>query len=676
MPKASKKRNWLPWLKAIAKALVTLLGPAGFPAAALLTLSEELEKEESDAKFQQVAENVQQILELLPDELASRADIAEKQEELRQFLEVITDASDEKIIAEIRDSRAELANQIENLRTLVMKGIPPEPRTDDAELKAARQQYINYLIASHGTVELRGVRADQPVQIELKKLYVDLHIRPRGQGDVRQTLESQQVLQDNRKVVILGGPGSGKSTLLKRLILDFAPDAQSHLGLNDVQLPIYLRLYELARYLSVLPDEDRIYIGPQHILSRIGKQIQIDLLDVSPQFIRAALEKGHCLLLFDALDEVPSHRDREQIVIAIDAFMTRFPKNRYIIASRPYAYRDRAALAGDVFVGYVNEFSTSDVKTFLDAWYDAIKVTLDSQLARDRAEELRKDLKRAATSSPSISALTRNPLMLANIAIIHYNQRKLPERRAELYALCTELMFGLWDQHRILEVTQELDRELPDLDATARREFFERIAFWFHGQEKTNFAAEPTDVAEQLQSLLQEVIGGEDLLAKAQLLLNTIIERSGLFREVEDDGLQFEHHTFQEYLAARDITSQDDFIEFVLSKLGNSWWEEVILLAVGHLSTERNRRARTLLASLMQQIAVTGENPEEIGRNRLIAGRCLIDAGPMSVHANIREQIVAGVEELMDLPDYDDIRAEVQSVLSQLTMNQESQPLR
>ncbi len=422
----------------------------------------------------------------------------------------------------------------------------------------------------------------------------------------------------------------------------------------------------------MLPDEDKIYIGPQHILSRIGKQIQTDLLDVSPQFIRAALEEGQCLLLFDALDEVPSHQDREQIVIAIDAFMTRFPKNRYIIASRPYAYQDRAALAGDVFVGHLNEFSTSDVKAFLDAWYDAVIVNLDSPLDRNRAEELRKDLKRAATSSPSISALTSNPLMLANIAIIHYNQRKLPERRAELYDLCTELMFGLWDQHRMLEITQELDRELPGLDAKGRREFFERIASWFHEQEEMNFAAEPTDIEERLQLLLQEVIGGEDLPAKAHLLLKTIIERSGLFRELEDGGLQFAHHTFQEYLAARDITSRDDFIEFVLGKLGNLWWEEVIRLAAGHLSTERNRRARILLESLIKQIVAAGENPEAIGRNRLIAGRCLIDVGPMSIHANLREQIVHGLKELMDLPDHDDIRVEVQSVLSQVTMNQES----
>ena len=98
MTKDSKKRSWLPWLKAIAEGLMVFAGPVAAPAKALLKLSEELEKEESGAKFQQVAENVQQILELLPDELASRADIAEKQEELRQFLKVVTDASDEKNI--------------------------------------------------------------------------------------------------------------------------------------------------------------------------------------------------------------------------------------------------------------------------------------------------------------------------------------------------------------------------------------------------------------------------------------------------------------------------------------------------------------------------------------------------------------------------------------------------
>ena len=332
--------------------------------------------------------------------------------------------------------------QIEALANLVAVGIPAEPTPDVEKLREAQREYIAYLIASHRTVELRGVRADQPVQVDLEKLYVNLRVRPVGRGHAQQEIASEKVVQDCRKVVVLGGPGAGKSTLLRRLILDFAPDGTSRFELDDVETPILLRLAEIAKGISVLPDEDRVHIGPQHIFKAIERQIQGSLIDLPSEFFKAALEDGKCLLLFDALDEVPGHRDREEIVVAIKAFMTRFPQNRYLITTRPYAYRDRVALSGEVYVGHLDEFSTADVQLFLDAWYDSVKANLSSPLDRRQVEDYRSDLKRAATSNPNIAALTRNPLLLTNIAIIHYNQRQLPERRAELYDLCTDLMFG------------------------------------------------------------------------------------------------------------------------------------------------------------------------------------------------------------------------------------------
>jgi ABC-type multidrug transport system fused ATPase/permease subunit len=268
------KKKSLIGLKTIAAGLVELMGPLGAPAKALMKLAEELEKEESDAKLQEMAENIQQILVDLPKDLASRADIDEKQEKLHQFLRDITDASDESTIVAIEAMNQDLASQIKELKDLVIEQIPPEPEPGDAELEAAEQQYINYLVDSHGAVVLRGVRVDQPVEIDLRKLYVGLHILPGVQGNVENRTSTQELFHAYRKVVILGGPGSGKSTLLKRLILDFAAAAKPHFGINDVQLPIYLRLNELAKYFLVLPEEDLIYIGAEHILRPIEKQIQ------------------------------------------------------------------------------------------------------------------------------------------------------------------------------------------------------------------------------------------------------------------------------------------------------------------------------------------------------------------------------------------------------------------
>ncbi len=219
----------------------------------------------------------------------------------------------------------------------------------------------------------------------------------------------------------------------------------------------------------------------------------------------------------------------------------------------------------------------------------------------------------------------------------------------------------------MLEMTQVLDRDLPGLDAKARREFFEQIAFWYHEQEQMSVVAKPVEIEAQLQEQIQERLGEvSDIDTKARRLLKTIVERSGLFRENEDRAIQFEHHTFQEYLAARHLAFRPDFVGFVMGKLGNLWWEETIRLAAGHLSTEHNPYARTLLSELIGSIAREGENTDQMGRNCLIAGQCLVDVGPMGVSASLRHQIQAKLEALSANQDYTHIHDQVESVLAHI----------
>ena len=102
------------------------------------------------------------------------------------------------------------------------------------------KNYISWVKARYGTLELRGIKREgqQVVQLDLEKVYIPLKAFD-YQGEV--SIEMDQVLGLNKKIVITGGPGSGKTTVLLHLayqislsILKDNPNlAKKKLGFED-----------------------------------------------------------------------------------------------------------------------------------------------------------------------------------------------------------------------------------------------------------------------------------------------------------------------------------------------------------------------------------------------------------------------------------------------------------
>ncbi len=678
-----RRLNWLPYARAVAEGLIQFAGPFGAPGRTLLTLSKELEGAESSKKFEEMRQVIQEIRNLLPEELdklADRADI----EKLQEYLNIVADATADAIIDEIRASHNELAEELQGLRVLLESRLPEgKPVPTETELEAARKSYVDYFVGNHRTVLMRGVRADEPVEVNLENLYVDLRIRP-GVREIpdQQPISIKKVLHQHSKIVVLSTPGSGKTTLLKRIVVSFASNtSDGDFMPAEVSMPIYLPLGELSNYIASLPDGKKVAVGPHHILGAINEQATRAAFDLPPRFFHTMFENGKCALLFDGLDEIPEARTREEIVTAIRAFSVRFPKNRYILASRPYAYRDTATLAGDVFVGRLDKFSPEDVDAFVNSWYNSVRGTL-MPLEQQNADERRGDLKRVINSNERIKALVANPLLLTNIAIVHYNRVQLPQHRAQLYELCTDLMFGIWDKDRRLDITQQLETELPGVGVGERREFFEEIGWWFHSQGIQDFAAERSEVEHRLIEQLAPRFGDDRIALqhKADLLLQTVLDRSGLFIERQDESIAFAHHTFQEYLAARHLSWRDDYIDIVLHVRFDPWWDEVILLTAGHLDGQHQQIARQRLTEMIYAIAnAPSETDMDKAKNLFLAARCLNDLSPVAISAEIRSEIIDKLNQLcadQNLADFHSERAlsspGLSSILSDFAEYQDS----
>ncbi len=155
------------------------------------------------------------------------------------------------------------------------------------------------------------------------------------------------------------------------------------------------------------------------------------------RFLARKLERGECVLLLDALDEVVEpgahRRVLDEIARLKKAYGTR---NEIVVSSRIAGYRH-------TLDGYlpleVQLFDSGQVRHFVDAWF----------AAGDSANGGSAGLLQALERNPRLAALAANPLLVSLISLLYEKDWRLPEQRVELYEQCVALLSEIWDQRRV-----------------------------------------------------------------------------------------------------------------------------------------------------------------------------------------------------------------------------------
>jgi formylglycine-generating enzyme required for sulfatase activity len=165
--------------------------------------------------------------------------------------------------------------------------------------------------------------------------------------------------------------------------------------------------------------------------------------------------------------------------------------------------------------------------------------------------------------------LTRNPLLLTAICLVHRDRGRLPHRRADLYEECIDVLLERWREAKKLPVS---------VSAKQARRVLQPLARWLHDVEGRT-RAPAAEIAPVLEGPLAGIgwRGGS-----AGEFLRTIRDESGLLTGWSDETYGLMHLGFQEYLAAREVRSRafEDaaVIEELADHFGESWWREVTLL--------------------------------------------------------------------------------------------------
>ena len=429
---------------------------------------------------------------------------------------------------------------------------------------------------------------EREIPLEKGRKIFDEEVIQKGKEVERQTesiniIEVDKALKDYRKFVIVGAPGSGKTTVLKHLALKSCKENLEKQERICTPVPIILLEFlesgkDLRDYIDVVFEE---YDFP-----------------MAKEFVEKDLKEGKCMVLLDGFDELVSKENQEQVTVQIQEFVKRYHRCQIIVTSRVAGYHDELK---DFMKLELMEFDDKQIKTFIKNWF--------GKAEPDKAESMQE-----AIENEHIKDIVRNPLMITITAIIHEEDKRLPQKRAELYKRCVEVLLSKWD----------VQRRLRNKYASDKKEFILRkLAFYGHSKNK-RIMTEREITREILKHFPTLNLKEQD----AKPLLNEIWQRSYLLRQISMDSYDFLHLSFQEYFTALELKEQSDGLNIISKHLSEPWWEELTLLYAGIKND-----ATDLIKKIRKEL------PEDIFYSNLVLfGKCIVDAE--HTEPSLKEEIV------------------------------------
>ncbi|MBD2648785.1 HEAT repeat domain-containing protein [Nostoc foliaceum] len=465
-------------------------------------------------------------------------------------------------------------------------------------------------------------------EAEFKRLYAmkgfDEELQKRKEEETKRVVvDWEEAKKENQKIMVLADPGMGKSTLLRmetgliareerEKLRNLSPNpsptrvgeqdtplltrgggwgVRSKLGVNDVIFPLFLRLSDLAEA------EGEIIDAIPRIIERDYPKTAKSIKDL----LGEKLKNGKCLLLLDALDEVP-----QQYRLRLKERLNRFLKNyncSIICTSRIVGY-------GGAFVDSAKEveivpFSQKQTEAYIQIWFKnaAGYIEDDSVSAEGLIVEIQK--------KPQIAGLAQNPLLLSLLCSLYQTKGlTLPARRAQVYKKAVDYMLSQW---------RDDNNRLSPENVIAKKKLLADLAYKFSSEGKEVFSRN------ELHKVIEESLNKQEIRdfrnQTTEELIKELSEADGIIQKLARKGEQylFLHRTFQEYFTA-----------YYLNETIENDKTDGIALAKKLFWGYDSHETLTLLASLMKNpmllIEALFKEKDDIFRTLLLlAGRCIVE---------------------------------------------------
>jgi NACHT domain-containing protein len=399
---------------------------------------------------------------------------------------------------------------------------------------------VNEIITSS---EVHGVNALSDESFQLACRLDDCaHSAPDGvfkRGNVM-TIKLPRDILDNwaGSLMIVGAAGFGKTSFCRWHALQ---DVEKFNTQKSDVLPIYHPLHRFSNQeLSSFEEAFLSVVGRSALLTE-GEQR------------KKARGQLRLRIYLDGLDEIPSIEKRQELIDLVRRKAWNSKKYQIVLTARDFVrgpwleWLPRVHLSG---------FGEDEVLNLVTQWFSK---------SVEEAERFMEQLR----SVPALSKLMRTPLLATLIILVFRQTGRLPENKARLYGIFTELMSGGWDLTKGFLRESKFGQAIKEMVLTT-------LARTQHMSERREFGDREI-VAAMEGNLFGDILNNWEMF-RDELVVDGLISRSA-------DVYQFSHLSFQEFLTAKSFISDlhPSRVRKALTDYlgGNDWWREVLHFYIG-----------------------------------------------------------------------------------------------
>ncbi|MCP2732401.1 trypsin-like peptidase domain-containing protein, partial [Limnofasciculus baicalensis] len=409
----------------------------------------------------------------------------------------------------------------------------------------------------------------------------------------------------NQHIMVLADPGMGKSTLLKMETITtakkemdklLAPQSNLPTGVDEVIFPLFFRLSDLAE-------------KAEEIIEAIPLLIQRDYPLIFPDIkhlLKEKLRNRKCLLLLDALDEVPKE-NRIRLQEKLNRFSRNYP-SPMICTSRIVGYGG-GFIEGGKEVEIV-PFAFAQTAEYIETWFKNAEGYIQDESVS--AENLIQQLR----DKPQIAGLAQNPLLLSLICSLYQEKDlTLPAQRTQVYQKAVDYMLKKWSANRYPQSEGMI---------TAKIQLLEKLAYHFSCDDEQD--GSEIFSLDELHRVIEGYIKSGEISTDLKnyptsRLIEELSAEDGILQKWDREGDKyiFLHRTFQEYFTAT----------YLLRKIKENQNEGISLVKRLFWQYDAHETL-ILLAGLMENPlpllqAITQSKDDIFKTLLLLAGRCLAE---------------------------------------------------
>lgn len=313
----------------------------------------------------------------------------------------------------------------------------------------------------------------------------------------------KNLFKDSNFVTIIGDAGSGKSTLLKHFFISTF--------IEYFKAPILVNLRDLT-------------ITSSNLETFIRESILNNKLSPSDTYLEKLLKDGEFLFFLDGYDEIKS-TDKHEITKNLENFVDKYPKNKFLLTSRPYSN-----------IEFFKNFTNLHIK---DLNKDEQILFIEKQIIDKR---LSSKIVETIEEAPHdyIGSFFKNALLLTLYIMAYSKNSSIPNKKYIFYMRVFDVLFAEHDSASKIGFEREIKTLL-------NQESLEKIlkTFCFLSFFDTQFDFKKDYIFEKLNLIKEKTdykFSNNDFIDDMKLSIGLWQEDCGIY--------SFAHRSMQEYFSA------------------------------------------------------------------------------------------------------------------------------